>query len=65
MALDAPPQEVEALIDTVWVIQVFSGDRRNPIAAKTFAASSRSASASAWEPATASTQSSANRISRY
>jgi hypothetical protein len=48
----------------MWVISVFSGDRRRPIADKTPAISSRSASASSRVPATARHQSSAYLTSR-
>ncbi len=48
----------------MWVIRVFSGDRRKPIVDKTSAISSRSASASAWVPLTIRHQSSAYRTSR-
>jgi hypothetical protein len=44
----------------MWVINVFSGDRRRPIVDKTAAASSRNASASVWAPATTSAQNSRN-----
>lgn len=44
---------------SIWVISVFSGDRRKPIVDKTFAISSRSASASFLLPCTIRHQSSA------
>lgn len=49
---------------SMWVIKVFSGDRRRPIVDKTSAASVRRASAYALVPDTASTQSSNYRINR-
>ena len=48
----------------MWVIRVFSGDRRKPIVDKTPAISSRRVSASACVPETTRHQSSAYRIRR-
>ena len=48
----------------MWVITVFSGDRRRPIVDKTSAISSRRASASACVPEMTRHQSSAYRIRR-
>ncbi len=48
----------------MWVIRVFSGDRRNPIVDKTPAISSRRASASSLVPETSRHQSSAYRTRR-
>ena len=48
----------------MWVIKVFSGDRRRPIVDKTPAMSSRRVSASACVPEMTRHQSSAYRIRR-
>ncbi len=48
----------------MWVIKVFSGDRRRPIVDKTPAISSRRASASALVPEMSRHQSSAYRTRR-
>ena len=48
----------------MWVIKVFSGDRRKPMPDRTSAISSRRASACALVPDIASTQSSAYLMSR-
>jgi len=62
VALDAPAEEVEALVDVV--TSVFSGERRKPIVERTSAASSLSASASALVPDTTTHQSSAYAVCR-
>src|SRR6478672_9590883 len=56
VALDAPPEESRP--SSMWVINVFSSDRRRPIVVSALAISSRSSTASAWTPCTARHQSS-------